>query len=107
MSEPIRYQNDDAGYLAWREAHPEAWVANVDAGLRSYLKVHRASCRFAAFTPRAAIPQPLTGGQYVKVVAPTFRELRRWAERQGFAAIARGDALCGSCCRDVSWAGER
>ncbi|MCB9685807.1 MAG: HNH endonuclease [Alphaproteobacteria bacterium] len=92
---------DDAGYRRWLTAHPSGWVANVDRGKSSYLKIHVATCRWAASANAPVSPNPLTN-DYIKVVSDSFDELWSWAQARGFPAVGRGDAMCGVCGRGTA-----
>ena len=71
------YIDDDAGYLAWLEAHPTGVVLNTWARpTASYLVLHRASCR----TIRGALAENRGWTRtFGKACADTAEELVGWA----------------------------
>jgi len=95
------YRKDDAGYLEWRDAHPEGWVANSHASLSpGYVLFHRAPCPSAASVNQGKSEMPLTGGDYVKTVSDSLTELWMWAKATGFTGAGVG-WFCGHCCKDA------
>jgi len=84
---------DDAGYLAWLEAHPDGFVLNCEKRpMARYVVVHRASCR--SINPTlATVP---TGKSwtfaYRKVCAGDLDTLIRWS-----IAAAGPPSPCGPC----------
>lgn len=97
----ILFQRDDAGYVAWRAASPGGWVANVHQGLGGiYFKVHRATCSKTEDLTHAKHAQPLTGGNYAKLVAPDLITLCAWRVARGLDLPA--DAMCALCSPGVS-----
>lgn len=75
-----RFVNDDAGYIAWLDAHPDGFVLNTYAHVTStYLIVHRAACR--------TINRPLAPGKswtypYGKTCSDDRQEIEAWALRE-------------------------
>jgi hypothetical protein len=72
-----RFQDDDAGYLAWVHQHPDGFVVNSDRhSSPRYLVLHRADCTF--------ITRPSQEGHwtvaYIKVCGRDVAELERWAK---------------------------
>ncbi|HEY0640683.1 MAG TPA: hypothetical protein VGD67_23890 [Pseudonocardiaceae bacterium] len=59
------FEDDDNGYVAWLAANPDGFVLNTERNpTRSYLKLHRASCRTITQLQRDATTW--TTGVYVK-----------------------------------------
>lgn len=89
------FLNDDAGYIAWLEAHNEGHVLNTYAHLAAgYLVLHRARCRL--------INRELAAGrrwtaQYGKACADSVDELLAWTKERT-SGTPHG---CGSCRPDV------
>jgi hypothetical protein len=75
-----RSQDDDAGYLAWVQSHPDGLVVNTERRPSpAYLVLHRADC---AHITRATQPGSWTTAAYIKVCAPELAELERWARTE-------------------------
>ena len=75
---PIEFRNDDAGYIEWIQAHPNGFVVNTTPCYsRSYLKLHRASCKFVSVLQSGY--STWTSGQYIKVCSNDRSTLESWA----------------------------
>src|SRR3954469_15286129 len=85
------FRDDDAGYLAWLDTHPNGFVLNIGRSHHATAaRVHHASCRtISGANPRGG----LWTGPYVKVCAEHLAELEQWAIDQVGEPIRR----CGSC----------
>jgi hypothetical protein len=82
---------DEAGYLSWRQGHPEGFVLNHDPRPRvAYLMLHRTSCRTLRGDPARGT---LWTQAYAKTCADTPGELRDWA-RQKTGAEPEACGLC-------------
>lgn len=93
-----RFVNDDAGYLRWLREHPNGFVLNTFPHVtRSYLVLHRASCR--------TINRPLEPGrlwthQYGKSCSDDRASLETWVlEELGVAVHPCGTCLSGEADR--------
>lgn len=90
---PIKFRDDDDGYLAWVEAHPQGYVVNTTRGYsRSYLKLHRATCRHVRVLQGGY--STWTAGEYIKLCSTSRAELEGWARR-----VAGGELQAGCPCR--------
>jgi hypothetical protein len=73
--------DDDAGYVAWCQTHPDGFVVNTyRTPSTRYLKLHRATCAY--------ITQLQAGAKrwtrdYAKVCALDAAELHTWAMHLG------------------------
>jgi hypothetical protein len=85
------FRDDDAGYLAWLDAHPDGYVINIERShSATEARVHHAGCwTISGQNPRGGA---LTGS-YVKVCAERLAELEQWASDQVGKTIPR----CGTC----------
>ena len=77
----IEFRGDDAAYMNWIAAHPNAFVLNVRRTPDpNYVVLHRATCgSITAPRERGAY----TGRSYRKICAVDVRELRSAARREG------------------------
>jgi hypothetical protein len=68
------FRHDEAAYLAWVQANPEGYVANLDEPLSrpEYPMVHAASKKHIA-------KEGHTTGQYFKVCSTSMEDLETWA----------------------------
>jgi len=74
-----RFEDDDTGYLAWVQGHPDGFVVNCERRPSpAYLVLHRAEC---AHITRATQPGRWTA-DYIKVCAPKLAELEGWARTE-------------------------
>ena len=72
----MRLFQDDEGYLAWVQQHPDVFVVNAERHPSpGYLMLHRADCTFITRTSQ----QGRWTVAYVKACAPGVPELGRWA----------------------------
>lgn len=80
------FQNDDAAYIAWLDAHPNGFAVNTDhEPSERYLVLHRSTCGKAR-------QQNPTSTTYSKFGAETVEDA------QNFAAGLNGDLHpCGIC----------
>jgi hypothetical protein len=86
----VVFRGNDDGYLEWLAAHPTGYVVNAERNPRpSYLKLHRATCRYISGPPRTA--GAWTERQYIKVCATDVVALERWASE---AVGGRVDTGC-------------
>jgi len=71
-----RFVDDDAGYLAWLEAHPKGYVLNTFPHMSSsFLVLHRTTC--------GTVNRPLAKGRewthlYGKACSDDHAELAEW-----------------------------
>lgn len=83
----LLFDNDESGYLAWVQAHPDGFVGNMDraGGVPQYPMVHRAT--------HAAVSSPKIGnfttGDYVKVCAGGLDVLEEDLRRRYGRAVSR------------------
>ena len=103
-----RFVNDDAGYLAWLEAHPDGFVLNTYAHVTAaYLVLHRAACR----TIKRHLPPPsLWTYPYAKTCSDDRVEIERWAVRETRKAVrphrgCLGQEGSGVARRPIPWTG--
>lgn len=90
---PTEFRNDDEGYLTWVEAHPQGYVVNTTRGhSRSYLKLHRATCRHVRVLQGGY--STWTSGEYIKLCSTSRAVLEGWARR-----VAAGELQAGCPCR--------
>jgi hypothetical protein len=76
--DPVEFRNDDAGYINWINAHVDGFVVNTTPGhSRTYLKLHRASCKFVSVLQSGY--STWTAGQYIKVCSNDRSTLESWA----------------------------
>jgi hypothetical protein len=86
-----RFVDDDAGYLAWLEAHPRGYVLNTFPHMRSaYLVLHRTTC--GTLNRRLAKGREWTH-LYGKACSDDHAELVEWA----FGETGRSVHGCGTC----------
>lgn len=90
------FDNDEAGYLAWIEANPKGFVANVDRSLsfQQYPMVHAATHR-AISSPKIG---NFTTGDYVKFCSTDLATL----ERHSKAKYGRPLTHCALCMSDAA-----
>lgn len=89
----VEFRNDDQGYVAWIEAHPDGFVVNTTRShSRSYLKLHRATCRHVRVLQGGY--STWTSGEYVKACSPVRARLEQWARE-----VAGGELQAGCPCR--------
>jgi hypothetical protein len=85
------FQDDDAGYLAWLEAHPAGFALNMARSPRpNYLILHRATCRTISGRPTRDGPWT---GPYIKVCSDDQLQIAAWTGQHIGAAPRR----CGVC----------
>jgi hypothetical protein len=78
----IRFNDDDASYLAWIVTHPDGFVLNVRTSPDPrYVILHRAGCKTISNETHA--PGAHTGRGYRKICAPTEAELAVAAKNEG------------------------
>ena len=86
------FREDDVGYLAWVEHHPEGFVVNADRKPRAEeLVLHKASC-FSIRNPMKP-KGAWTHRDYIKVCAEVPAELERWARDETGGTLRP----CGQC----------
>jgi predicted nuclease with RNAse H fold len=87
----LKFQDDDAGYVAWQAANPGLYVINAERSLNPYnLVLHRATCRTISGVPTRGGPWT---GAYVKICG----------SRTALDYFAQGNArACGTCHPDSS-----
>jgi hypothetical protein len=91
LETPVRFENDDEGYLAWIRRYPRGHVLNADnPPTVSYLILHRASCHTISDVP--------TRGEswtkaYIKVCAIRPAQLKEWA----LTEVEGEPTPCGFC----------
>jgi hypothetical protein len=89
----IVFRNDDEGYIRWIQEHPEGFVVNTTPSFsRSYLKLHRASCKFVSEFQKGY--SRWTTGDYIKVCSVDRAALDAWAREK-----AGGELQAGCYCR--------
>jgi hypothetical protein len=85
------FRDDDAGYLAWVEAHPNGFVVNAyREPTPAYLKLHRATCGTISRRPARGY---YWTGDYAKFCAEDRAELDEWA----WQAVGGELSPCGLC----------
>jgi Family of unknown function (DUF6308) len=85
--ELVVFRDDEAGYLAWLEAHPHGFVLNAARSPRpDYLILHRASCRTISGQPTRG---DVWTGPYIKVCADGEAAIERWTAATVGAAPRR------------------
>jgi hypothetical protein len=74
------FRDDETGYLAWVQTHPDGYVVNIDEPpiAPQYPMVHIASHRIISSPTRTNY----TTGRYFKVCSTELEELERWAQRK-------------------------
>ena len=91
------FDDDDPGYGAWLQGHPDGFVANMTRTMNpTYFKVHRASCK--TITPgssRSNGAGAFTARAYRKASSEDLRDLVVWGEQQGFPES--GMSACRVC----------
>lgn len=95
------FKDNDVGYLAWCERHPEGYVANARRKISSnYLVLHQANCLSVTEHPDMKTkPGGFTARQYSKVCAESELELRAELQRR----TGNSEPLSGVCrCVKVS-----
>jgi hypothetical protein len=86
------FRDDDAGYLAWVENHPEGFVVNADRSPRAEeLVLHKANC-FSIRNPKKPAGA-WTHRAYIKVCSEVPAELERWARDETGGTLRP----CGQC----------
>jgi hypothetical protein len=86
-----RFVDDDAGYLAWLEAHPRGYVLNTFPQMSSsFLVLHRTTC--------GTVNRPLAKGRewtypFGKACSDDHAELAEWA----FSETGKSVHGCGTC----------
>jgi hypothetical protein len=81
------FTNDDAGYLAWLEAHADGYVLNCyRRPTADYLMLHLASCRTITGEPTRGLSWTK---DYAKVGGSSVAELDGWASAKTGAYPSR------------------
>lgn len=92
----VVFDNDDEGYLAWLDAHPEGFVLNTRRSKApDSLVLHRAGCSTLKNRAKSGKAGGLTE-RNIKVCAMDVDCLKRWAKQQGrdSGALSQGCSLC-------------
>lgn len=75
------FKDNDVGYLAWAERHPNGFVVNADRRPKAgELVLHKSQC-FSIRDPNKP-PGAWTHRAYIKVCAESVAELERWGRDQ-------------------------
>lgn len=84
---PNRFVNDESGYLAWVQAHPDGFIVNIDDPqvTPQYPMVHAASHKSLSSPKR----KNYTTGRYFKVCSERLEELEAWAQKKYGRALTR------------------
>ncbi len=79
----VVFDGDDAGYLAWLDAHREGYVLNTrrPGGDPKYIVLHQKTCPH--ISRRSQRPGAWTEGAYLKVCATSLVALESAARRFG------------------------
>ena len=84
-----RFEDDDDGFAAWRDDHPDGYFINTERSPRSrYLKLHRAGCPH--FTGEGSIHWTK---DYIKICSPSRADLENWAQDTSDGHLT----LCRTC----------
>ena len=86
------FQDDDPGFLRWRDAHPKGFIVNANRRpVPSNVMLHRADCPHL----RRADGGVRWTRDYIKICAGEVGELARWARQ----TVPGGPQLqpCQSC----------
>jgi hypothetical protein len=86
----VVFVDDDAAYLRWIAANPNARVLNAARSLVAAPTLHRATCHTISGTPARG---RVWTGPYIKACADDTVALQRWTE----ANIGRAPRPCGTC----------
>ena len=82
MSQIVEFSHDEAGYVAWLDAHPDGFVVNLRQGASAgYAVLHRSSCSFISTSRRS--PGGFTERGYRKLCAATVADLRAALRARG------------------------
>lgn len=86
------FDNADADYVRWLEAHPDGYVLNTYRKPHpDYLILHRVSCKSISRT--AATPIAWTSGDYIKVCSGSIPDLEAWCR----VVTGKVSQPCGQC----------
>ena len=87
----ITFIDEDGAYVAWRDAHADAWIVNHDPrAFNRYRILHRASCTTLS-------GRPAHGEAWTKVYAKTCADRR--ADLEWWAAANDGQLTPYGLCR--------
>lgn len=104
MKSPIQiFKNDDAGFIDWRDSHPDGYICNVPFPQlgkqgRYYLKhvcVHTATCSSVAANKNGE--QPWTTNNYFKICANDVSLIQDWFARNADVPDAWEIKRCAKC----------
>lgn len=78
------FKNDDAGFVAWREANRDGYILNIgDAKVRDdreyylpFVKLHRADC--GTLSPNKNGEKTWTSTGYFKVCSDNWQDVESW-----------------------------
>jgi hypothetical protein len=75
-----KFENDENGYLAWVQGHPDGYIVNIDDPqvTPQYPMVHAASHKSLSSSARTNY----TTGRYFKVCSERLEELEVWAQKK-------------------------
>ena len=94
MADEVRvFRNDDKGFIAWRDRHPDGVVLSADPSFTdaSAMRVHVARCG----TLRGRADGTSLTGSALKACAPTGVVLAEWIKREhGVDVRGRGCRIC-------------
>jgi hypothetical protein len=86
----VVFVDDDAAYLHWIAANPNAHVLNVARSLAATPTLHRAACHTISGTPARG---RVWTGPYIEACAGDAAALQRWSK----ANIGHAPRPCGAC----------
>ena len=82
MTDTRTFLDDDAAYLAWRDAHPSGFIINHDRSpSRAYIKLHRTLCQSLCGDPPTGPGSSWTTA-YGKTCAESIADLTEWAKQR-------------------------
>lgn len=82
MTNAIRFEHDDDGYLVWVKTNPDGYVLNVRVQADpNYVVLHRANCR--SISDENLTPGAYTARHYRKVCALSVSDLNEAARKEG------------------------
>lgn len=97
------FKNNDAGFIGWRENHPEGYICNVpnprarnerEFYLRS-ICIHRTPCSVVGKNKNGE--QPWTTGQYFKLCANDVEAIEDWVDKHVDAPANWKPKRCSKC----------
>lgn len=90
------FKDDEAGYVAWLQKHPDGYVLNAHrTPVASYLSLHKAGCHTISDLSRYG-DDAYTGRRFVKVCGETVADLLDWIKAAGYKRFSGFCKACGS-----------